>query len=81
MPPIPMGSSAVSFQVDVLPLFREGDRNEMLPVFDLWSYDDVSANADRILERLEAGDMPCDGRWPPEQLTTFSSWIEGGLRP
>jgi hypothetical protein len=29
--------------------------------FDLGSYEDVSAYADRILQRLRAGTMPCDG--------------------
>ena len=32
--------------------------------FDLWSYEDVSANATAILEKLSAGTMPCDGAWP-----------------
>ena len=30
-------------------------------VFDLWSYEDVSRNADAIAERLQDGSMPCDG--------------------
>ena len=31
-----------------------------------------------ILERLEEGDMPCDGAWPAEQLATFKAWVQGG---
>ncbi|HEY2073060.1 MAG TPA: hypothetical protein VGG88_05755 [Gaiellaceae bacterium] len=47
-------------------------------MFDLWSYDDVRDNAAAILEQLEAGSMPCDGAWPPEQVATFRDWVEAG---
>jgi hypothetical protein len=50
----------------------------MLSVFDLWSHDDVSRNADAILARLSDGSMPCDGAWPEEQVDLFQRWIEGG---
>ena len=53
--------SAISFATDVRPLFREKDRESMESHFDLWSYDDVSGAADRILAKLEDGTMPCDG--------------------
>ena len=46
--------------------------------FDLWSHDDVRENADAILERLEQGDMPCDGAWPKERIETFERWIAAG---
>ena len=69
------------FETDIRPLFRERDRNEMLDVFDLWSFEDVTANADRILERLEAGDMPCDGGWPVDHVRRFSDWIDEGMPP
>jgi hypothetical protein len=46
--------------------------------FDLWSYDDVAANAAAIAERLENGSMPCDGAWPPERVAAFRRWIESG---
>ena len=46
--------------------------------FDLWSLDDVSAHADAILERLEAGTMPCDGAWPAERVAVFRRWIDAG---
>ncbi len=46
--------------------------------FDLWEYADVSQHADAILERLEAGSMPCDGAWPQEQIAAFRAWIAGG---
>jgi hypothetical protein len=68
----------VSFETDVKPLFREGDRQSMLSAFDLWSYDDVSEHADAILRVLEAGSMPCDGGWPQAKVDVFRSWSEGG---
>jgi len=43
-----------TFDRDIEPLFREGDRSPMLAFFDLWSFDDVKENA---------GPMPCDGAW------------------
>ncbi len=48
--------------------------------FDLWSYEDVKQNAPHILERLEDGDMPCDGAWPDEQIETFRRWVNSGMK-
>jgi hypothetical protein len=50
----------------------------MLSHFDLWSYDDVSANATAILDRLEQGSMPCDGAWSADRVEVFRSWLEQG---
>ena len=44
--------------------------------FDLWSYDDVAANAEAILARVRAGTMPCDGAWSEEQVDAFQTWID-----
>ena len=73
-------AETVSFESDVKPLFRERDRESMQSVaaFDLWSYDDVSDNADAILGRLEDGSMPCDGAWPQAQVDLFQRWSESG---
>jgi hypothetical protein len=68
----------MSFEADVKPLFRASDRESMESQFDLWSHEDVSENADAILARLEAGDMPCDGAWPQPQIDLFRRWIEQG---
>ena len=46
--------------------------------FDLRSYDDVRANAEAIYERLAAGNMPCDQRWPPDDVARFRRWIDAG---
>jgi hypothetical protein len=68
----------MSFESDIKPLFREGDRRTMRFAFDLWSHDDVSQNADAILDRLERGEMPCDRAWPEQQVDLFRRWIESG---
>jgi hypothetical protein len=47
--------------------------------FDLWSYEDVKAHAQPIVERLRAGTMPCDGAWPVERIDAFQRWIDGGM--
>jgi hypothetical protein len=68
----------ISFAQDIKPLFREGDRESMKWAFDLSSYDDVAANSDAILGRLQDGTMPCDGAWPEEQVDLFQRWVDAG---
>ena len=68
----------LSFERDIKPLFREGDRESMKWAFDLWSRDDVAGNSDAILERLRNGTMPCDAAWPSEQVARFEEWVEAG---
>ena len=66
------------FEEDIKPLFRERDRDSMRFSFDLWSLEDVSTHADAILQRLDAGTMPCDGAWPGDRVAVFRRWIEAG---
>lgn len=68
----------MTFETDIRPLFREGDRTAMLYAFDLWSHADVREHADAILERLEEGTMPCDDPWPDDQVEIFRAWIAEG---
>ena len=68
----------ISFERDIKPLFREGDRQSMRRAFDLWSYADVVANRDAILGQLRGGTMPCDGAWPDDQVAAFQQWVEAG---
>jgi len=68
----------VSFETDIKSLFRQRDRESMLPAFDLWSHDDVSQHADAILNRLAAGTMPCDGAWPKGQVDLLRRSTESG---
>ena len=71
----------MSFAEDVKPLFREEDRDSMDFAFDLWSYDDVKANAALILERVEDATMPCDATWSEDKLHVLRSWIVEGCPP
>jgi truncated hemoglobin YjbI len=74
----PSADEPLSFDVHIKPLFREQDRASMTFAFDLWSHEDVSRNADPILDRLREGTMPCDGAWPQERVETFERWISAG---
>jgi hypothetical protein len=76
-----VNAESPSFEADIKPLFREGDRHSMEFAFDLWSYDDVSQNADAILGRLRNGSMPCDGAWPDDQVERFQGWVQSGKHP
>ena len=73
-----MAQEAVGYDRDIRPLFRPRDVGAMRRSFDLSSYSDVRDNADKILERLSGGSMPCDGAWPPEQIELFRSWMAAG---
>jgi hypothetical protein len=77
----PDPSAGLGFERDVRPMFRQKDRDSMLRAFDLWSYRDVQAHQDAILERLRDGTMPCDGAWPPEHVALFQRWIASGSAP
>ena len=76
-----MGDEPVRFSADIKPLFRTRDRLSMRFKFDLGSYDDVNAHADKILERLRAGTMPCDGAWPADRVEVFERWVRTGKQP
>jgi hypothetical protein len=71
----------LSYERDIRPLFREKDRSAMLRHFDLWTYDDVRANGDAILAKIRDGQMPCDGPWPPEKVSTLEQWAAEGSAP
>jgi hypothetical protein len=77
----PMPGQPISFATQVRPLFRDKDRESMSKAFDLWSYDDVRTHADKILDRLAAGSMPCDGAWPAERVEIFRRWVQTGMQP
>jgi hypothetical protein len=78
-PVLPGADEAVSFERHVKPLFRARDRQSMKFAFDLWSYEDVRANASAILDRVKAGTMPCDGAWSPEWVECFERWTQTGM--
>ena len=79
------------FELHIRPMFRLLDRQYMLridPNLDLWDYDDVKAYSATILEKVKgpgpAGGerMPPErtgGAWPPEWISLFDRWIQGGF--
>jgi hypothetical protein len=71
----------VTFEQDIRRLFRDRDIHSMSFAFDLSSYDDVRTNAEAIYEKLADGSMPCDGRWPTEDVQRFRTWIDNGSPP
>jgi hypothetical protein len=71
----------VTYEQGIRPLFRDRDIRSMSFAFDLSSYDDTRANAEAIYEKLAAGSMPCDGRWPAEDVERFRTWIDNGSPP
>jgi hypothetical protein len=77
----PKSDEPVHYASQIKPLFRTKDLQSMRRHFDLGSYEDVSAHADRILQRLRAGTMPCDGAWPRQQVELFERWVRGGKLP
>ena len=77
-----MDQEAVGYEHDIRPLFREKDVSSMSKAFDLASYDDVRANAGKILAKLADGSMPCDGPWPEERVERLPqvggrAWLSG----
>jgi hypothetical protein len=67
-----------SFDKDIRPLFRELDVNSMRRMFDLSKYEDVKTHAEQIYHAVDAGSMPCDGRWTADQVALLRSWIDEG---
>jgi hypothetical protein len=77
---VPKPAIPVSYDEHIRPLFRGKDHQSMRFAFDLWSYEDVSANAAAIFEKVRTGVMPCDGAWPPERVELFRRWMDTGMR-
>lgn len=70
------------FELHIRPMFRATDKAHMGFAVDLWDYDDVVANADAILARLQS-DMPpteTGGLWPEEWITLFQRWTDGARK-
>ena len=74
---------ALSFAKDIRPLFRDDPDVGAMKSFglDLSAYDDVKAQSDGILARLEDGSMPCDEPWPQAQIDRFKQWMQDGMEP
>jgi hypothetical protein len=85
--------NAPGFASDILPKFRPKDiacmnRKGVKLSDPVWmqnlagdaKYAD-HANARLVFEHLQAGDMPPDGAWPADWLTSYQSWMNGGFQP
>lgn len=77
---LPSPDQSLSFAEHIRPLFRRMDRQSMIFAFDLWAHQHVVDHAHAILDRLDAGTMPCDGAWPKEKVDVFRRWVESGMR-
>ncbi len=75
---IPAAGEPVRYDPHIKQLFRPQDRTSMLFVFDLWTYEDVRQHHAAILDRLQAGTMPCDMAWPDQHVELFRTWIAQG---
>ena len=73
----------VGYANDIKPLFTEVDRQHMDFMFDLWSVDDVKANANEIYDALSNKRMPPHprGPWPEDKIALFREWMDGGCQP
>jgi hypothetical protein len=72
----------LSYAKDIRPLFRSHDIDSMKRAgLDLGSYKDVQAAAEKILNRLEDGSMPCDGAWEKKDIDKFRQWVTDGKLP
>ena len=74
----PGEDGTLSFERDIKPMFRQKDRDAMLPAFDLFDYGDVAENAGKIARSLRSRQMPCDGAWSGEQVDKLQQWIDAG---
>jgi hypothetical protein len=67
-----------SFSHEIRPWFRDMDVHTIARLFDLGSYDSVTAQAEAIYTQVADGTMPCDGAWPKDRVTRFCGWIDQG---
>ena len=72
------------FELHVQPLMRLLDRDHMRFKLDLWNYEDVKTNADRILELVRDTQLPMPpkshgGPWPQEWIDLFARWKDAAF--
>jgi hypothetical protein len=72
-------ASSVSFQKDIVPIFRQF-RASMTWRFDLTKYEDVKSNAPMIYSQINGQAMPPPPYPPltPEQIALFKDWMDSG---
>src|ERR1035438_3653810 len=79
--------SSVSFEKDIVPIFRQF-RDSMMWRLDLTSFEDVKANASMIYSQIEWSPGTQPGMPPPPyppltapQVAFFKAWKDGGFPP
>jgi hypothetical protein len=82
-----------TYSADVRPKFRPQDINCMarhhVKLNDAtWMCDATPGNgfadhgnARLVYSKLSSGDMPPDGPWPADWLTTYQNWMTAGFQP
>jgi hypothetical protein len=70
-----MEQAAGWIRADIRPLFHEKDAQSMPATFDRSSDDDAKASADKILEKVADGLMPCDRPRAEDQMALFREWV------
>jgi hypothetical protein len=76
-----MEQEAVGYERDIRPLFREKDVSSMSMTFDLASYNDVHANAGKILAKLSDGSMPATALGQRSGSNSFLVGCTPAVRP
>ena len=74
---------AISFAVDIRPLFRDSPDVDSMQGIRARSLvlRGVKARAPEIYARLVDGSMPWDQPWPPDRLGFFRLWMDEGCAP
>jgi hypothetical protein len=84
------GTTAVSFQSDILPLFTNDDvdhMNQQGVNLNQYTYMKQPANAQAVYDQVSSGSMPIDDNgnpvrtWSQDQVQLFKSWMDGGYQP
>lgn len=70
---------ALSFAMDIRPLFRPRDDACMSDFFDLSQLSEVRMHAADMYERLSDKSMPTDGPWRDENIAKFKQWMDEGM--
>ena len=73
---------ALSFAMDILPMFREGDVKCMASdgvLLDDPAWMRVAANAQAVYGAVSNGSMPPDAPWTEDRVKTFKAWMDEGL--
>jgi hypothetical protein len=78
MAPAPNRPTGFTYHIAVL--FTDDQRRCMVPYLDPGSSEEVKANANTVLARLQDHSMPADqsGPWPDEWIALFGRWVSEG---